>query len=483
METIKRYGLFLAVLLIASCNRDEVVIPQQGSGYPPSIGKIVLSNCAVSGCHNEKSKDAASGLSLETWNRMFEGGRNGPCVIPYRPDFSTLCFYTNTYPELGVNLTPTMPIGKEPLSRDDYIALRDWIADGAPDDKGNVPFSGQPLRKKIYVTNLLCNVVTIFDSQTLLPMRYIDVGTGSGAKYPAVVRVSPDGQYWYVSFLYGNVLQKFRTSDDAYLGDIFLGPGSYHGFIITPNSKNAFCFDYGSPGKILYVDLEARTVKATYTNGNNFRYPRGGAINANATVLYVCAQFGNYVYKIDISNPLSPTVQEKQIDGTTISQTNSLYDPYEILFSTTGSKYYVACQYSNEIRVMQTSNDSLLAVIPVDYYPQQMAISGNYLFVTCPQDTLSFPSKRGSISVIDRNTNTVIKKIHPGWQPYGVAVDVSKGLLCVANMNVLKGPTSHHSTSCGGNNGYVTFVDLATLTVLPKKIEIANVPYGISVLK
>jgi DNA-binding beta-propeller fold protein YncE len=317
-------------------------------------------------------------------------------------------------------------------------------------------------------------------------MRYIDVGITSGSKYPAAIHVAPDGQYWYVTFLAGSFIEKYRTSDDAYMGSVNLGAGSYHSFTITPDSKKAFCFDFATPGKIVYIDLQGMNVLSTYLNGNNFLYPIGAAINSSATILYAGAQFGNYIYKIDISNPLSPVIVEKQIDGTTFSDANAGLDPFEIALSPDGSKYYITCQYSKELRVMKVANDSLIATIPLDYYPQQMSFSNstNYLFVACPEDTLSFVGKRGSVTVIDYQSNTIVKKIYAGWESYGVGVDDSKKVVCVSNMNInTGGPGPHHTSNCGGRNGYATFIDLNTLTMLPQKIELGNVPYAISVRK
>jgi hypothetical protein len=57
----------------------------------------------------------------------------------------------------------------------------------------------------------------------------------------------------------------------------------------------------------------------------------------------------------------------------------------------------------------------------------------------------------------------------------------------VANRNVTSdGPAPHHSNNCGGRNGYVTFIDMNTLTLLTtdegeeKEIEVSVDPYSIA---
>jgi DNA-binding beta-propeller fold protein YncE len=158
-------------------------------------------------------------------------------------------------------------------------------------------------------------------------------------------------------------------------------------------------------------------------------------------------------------------------------------------FSPDGSTYYVTCQDASEVRAFQQGTDKLLAIIPVGGFPQEMDVSAtnNYLFVTCQEDTLSFPGKRGSIAVIDMTSNTLIKTIYSGWQPHGISVDDSKNMVYIANRNVTAGgPAPHHSSGCGGKDGYVTFIDMNTLTLMKlgisdKTIEVSVDPYETAV--
>ena len=164
----KFYGLLLfSSLIFVSCKKDKeeqpVIIP---SGYPESVENIIVQKCANAGCHNTESKDGAAGLDLSTWDKLFEGGRNGPGVIPYRPDFSTLLYYTNTDSTQGLSLLPKMPYNAPPLSTVEYEILVNWIQDGAPHKDGRIKFADNPTRRKFYVSNQGCDVVTVFDCET-----------------------------------------------------------------------------------------------------------------------------------------------------------------------------------------------------------------------------------------------------------------------------------------------------------------------------
>jgi YVTN family beta-propeller protein len=203
----------------------------------------MITKCATTGCHNDASKDAAGGLSMVSWDKLFEGGSGSACVIPYRHDFSTLCFFVNTYSDLGVSVVPTMPNGKPPLSHDEVLALEKWIDAGAPNQSGFVKFSDNPLRKKFYVTDQGCDVVTVIDEETLSPMRYISVGNSPSPELPHNIKVSRDGQYWYVIFPYGNSLQKYRTSDDGFVGEAILGMRNWNTVSLSYDGNTAYAVD------------------------------------------------------------------------------------------------------------------------------------------------------------------------------------------------------------------------------------------------
>ena len=178
---------------IISCRNDKG--QPDYNKYPDDVGKIFFTKCATTGCHNDASKGAAANLSMQGWDKLFEGGNNSACVIPYSPNYSTLLYYVNTFSDLGPTLGPVMPYNKDHLTRDEVTLLKKWITAGAPNRDGFVKFSDNPIRKKFYVANQGCDVVTVFDQETLLPMGYIDVGNSPTTESPYNIKISPDGQY------------------------------------------------------------------------------------------------------------------------------------------------------------------------------------------------------------------------------------------------------------------------------------------------
>lgn len=472
--------------LFVSCRHKPVLPNYIGSGYPDQVSAIMLTKCAVSGCHNSISYEGAAGLNLETWENLFKGAGTGSVVIPYRPDFSSMCYFLNTYKDLGITLEPSMPLNQTPLTREEYLLFKNWIASGAPDRNGNIKFSDDPTRKKIYVINRLCDVVTVFDSETLLQMRYVTVGNKEASEFPYCIKISPDKKYWYVSFFaQSDIVQKFSAENDQLVGSLNLGTGSWTSFAITSDSKHGYFVDNSSTGRIVYADLENLSIIASYDFNGKLQYPIGIALDEELKKIYLGTISGNFLYKIDISDPVNPILYGMPIDGTATVDMQPALDPAELLPDPATHMCYVACTRSKEIRALDMRMDAVIAAIPLNTAPAYMSLSKsvNKLFVTCPDDTMSFAGNRGLVAVIDIHTNSVYKRILSGYQPYGIAVDDERKMVAVVNANISSGgPASHHVSGCGQKNGNVTFIDLNTLSLIPGiKREVAVYPFGAAV--
>jgi hypothetical protein len=252
---VLRFSLYFLFFIFISCTKDKGKINY--GNYPTEIGEIISTNCSTSGCHTSKSYLAASGLNLESWESLYLGSNSGAAIIPFNSRFSSLCYFVNTFPELGSINKPTMPLNKSVLSYENVAKLKTWIDAGAYDVNGNLKWTRFNTLKKLYAINQGCDVVTVFESQTQLPINYIKVGNKSTGNTPHQIRVSPDGNYFYVIFIATNYMQKYRCSDDSYIGDINLGAAQdWNTFIISSNSKRAYCASFTTNGKISVVDLE-----------------------------------------------------------------------------------------------------------------------------------------------------------------------------------------------------------------------------------
>jgi DNA-binding beta-propeller fold protein YncE len=483
MNRIRSLVLFLVVAGFASCVNDSEPVPAldpyTDSGYPDSIAQIMVGKCATSGCHNSASASSASGLELTSWNKMFEGNRSGSVVVPFSPQQSSLFVICNTFADLGVQLTPTMPVNAPPLSRAEVETLKNWIAKGAPDKNNLVPFSNL-YNKKTYITNQGCDYVAVFSTDKKVITRYVKVGSNfANTEAPHNVRLTPDNKYWFVVLYASNVLQKYDSNTDTLVGTCTLPSfGGWSVVHFTPDSKTAIVSDLQG-GAIQMVNVDDMSLIGPYYNV--FPNAHGLFIHPVTGKFYVTNQYSNYIYKMDLSDPAGTSENISLAADKSIIDGNSL-NPHEIAFTPDGSKYFVTCDYSNEVRVMDGNADTLIAVIPVPNKPLEIFCSKNYPYMifSCHDYPSPFVGSKGAVTLIDYNTLQVAKIFDKGfYEPHGIAIDDDKDLVYVISRNIsASGPAPHHISECGARNGFLSIIDLKALTVQNFKHELSVDPYS-----
>jgi YVTN family beta-propeller protein len=473
-----------SIALLGACRKIET--PTAYRGFPEDVGEVLVKNCATSGCHDDASFTAEGRLSLSGWDAMFAGSRAGAAVVPFRPDQSFLLNFMNVDTSLGIVQTPTMPLNEAPLSGAQYLLIRDWILNGAPSVDGKVKWSDNPDRAKIYVVNQGCDQVAVLDRDTRLVMRYVDIGQYPGTlESPHNVKLSPDGRYWYVVFLLGNpYIEKYDARTDAFVGKVEIGQGSWNTIDITSDGRYAISPDLNS-GRVVVIELATMTLALELNVDGS---PHGVRIAPGFDAAYFTQQEGDELTKLLFTDLLNPIGLENIDLEQHIPRSKPLraFGPHEQVFTPDGSRYLVTCQYQDEVRIFKASNDSLLAVLHTGSFPSEIAMSSSrpLAFVTCMEDTTLFPGerlKRGSVAVIDYTTMQLVRSVYTGFQPHGIAVDETKGLVYVAHRNIrADGPAPHHTTTCGGRNGNITAIQLGTLDLLPGfKHELSTDPYSV----
>jgi hypothetical protein len=479
---------FLFLLLISSCRYDVYEAPIV-TNYPDDVGNIITGKCATAGCHNEVSSAGAAGLDLSTWESCYRGTNNGAVVIPRRSDFSTLLYFTNTDSTKGLVVKPTMPINETPLSDAEYQTLKAWIDAGGKSKNGDEMFPADNNRKKYYITNQGCDVVSIMDTKKGVVMSMVDVGQNAGAtppESPHNVKVTPDGQYWVTVFLNSDIVQLYSTVSDELVKTIPIGngiAGGWNTITISKNSKFGYAVDYNG-GRVAIVDFDnnsSQTIGPFPSTGATVNL-HGSALNATDDTLYVTYQESSKLVKIPLADPTN--YEDVNLNPIGPDFSSVTLKPHEIVFSPDYTKYFVSCQDVNQIRVFDAATDQLIKVIPVGVYPLEFAISAehNLLFVTNMEDVTFMPDVKGSISVIDINSLTEIKKVKVGWQPHGIAIDKTNDCVIVANRNFSGGPAPHHASACAGKNGYLSKINMITLEKDNSfKPELSVDPYSVAI--
>lgn len=465
MNKIKLLSLVIAVSVacIASCKHEKGVAPAATADgdYPAVVGDIFMNRCATAGCHNEASHTGAGGLRLDSWERLFDGSVNGAVVVPYSSDYSSLMYFINTDSNLGPVAIPTMPLNHEPLTKEEYLVVKKWIDDGAPDKDGNIAFSSDAAtRQKVYAIHQGCDMVAVIDVAKHVVMRYVSVGNKPFPESAYYTIVSPDGRYAYVSFWFATEVYKIDTYTDKVAAIYTLNNKFWSAMTISGDGQQLVLTngdDYG----LAIINTVSGQVQ--YQANTGFAAPHGITANAAFNTFYVTSLFGNTIYKYTNGN--TDTILLDNMPATT-RKGNNTPDPYTIRMSPDGSKYFVSCGGTNDVRVFNTGNDSLLKVIPVGTMPQHISASKSrpYLFVPCMEDA-SAGIFKGSVYVIDYNTLEIVNIIKGSlYQPHTVAVNDRDNTFYIFSRNQnYDGPAPHHSGPCSGRNGYYQVYDMNTL--------------------
>ena len=490
-----------AVVCITSCvHKPQLTVVPADGDYPADVAKIIINKCTYSGCHNQASYQNAAGILLDTWAHMLTGGVTGAQVVAYSTKYSPMLYYCNVDSTLGV-VAKDLGHLDTPLSHDEYMVLYNWIASGAPDKNGNIPFAtNADTRQKIYITSQGCDLVAVIDAKSRVVMRYIPVGmSATQIESPHDVEISSDGMYAYVPLFNGDYVQKIDTRADTLAGSVNVASrtlansgGAWSIISLSPNDTTLLVTGWMSSGYVVAVNTGAMTVNVhlsvdKFLGGTNyFTYPHGVASNATFDTFFATLQYGNVVNRYTFKGGFHH--KYVSINGMPAVVTNasdiSNPNPHQVVMSPDHSKYFVTCQSTNEVRVMDAHADTVIKAIPVGTFPQELDVSPTkgLLFVACMEDAANMQvGRRGSVYVIDYNSYTVVKIWYGDfYQPHDVSVDEQDGLVYVPSRNANPtGPAPHHSSACGGRDGWYSVYDLNTL--LPadnKRYELTVDPYS-----
>lgn len=476
---MKRFVVPLILLcFVCGCTKDKGVVDY--SGYPARIGSIIQARCATSGCHGEPAGDENGFLNLSSWDNLYKGGKNNSVLIPFRSDLSKLFSYANHFHELGPS--QHHQTNSSQISKNEVLMVRDWITEGGLNRHGEMKFPDNSSDPRMYIANQGCDLIEVFDTKSRLLIRAFEIGNEPKTESPHDLMMSPDGQYLYISYYLSNVIHKFRTADNKKTGELTLPDIGWHSMAISGDGKSAIATHLDGSGKMILLDMEDFSVKLTFILTN----AHGCALNYDGTVAYVSNQQGNHLYKVNLQDIENPIVQEITLEPGEPPKTFGDHKPYSISFFPDYSKYAVTCQGISEIRIYNASNDSMVKAIKTIGIPQLMSFSKTrpYLFVTCMSDNISSSSESG-VNVINYTNLNLLTSINTGEQPRGLSVDDAGDCVWIANRNISAiGWQPHHTNACNGPKGYMTLIDMKSLTIVEDwKCETSVDPYSVIIRK
>jgi DNA-binding beta-propeller fold protein YncE len=483
-------ALLLSVSVFSTSCETTTVDPTETSHYPEQVDAILRVSCATEDCH--KGPNAAEELDLSSWEALYNGSNLGAVLVPYSPDWSHVAQHINTFTDLGIRATPVMPPSPAtPLSRDQVLTIRNWIEQGAPDNKGNYYWAEQELsgKRKVFVLNANSDLVSVSDLATNKIMRMIPVGQLDEAiEAPHYIELSPDGQFFYITLIRGGIIEKYRTDNYQFEGRAVVGPDPAIMVLNTDGSILAVSHwnDLAGEPKISLVNTADMSIRQQIVgDGSLIDHPHGLTATSDFRTIYATAEWGNYLskYTLDASFMI---VEEEKIPlnpNDPVPVSSQSYGPYFMMLTPDESRIVISCNKENKVRVFQASNGQLLAAIEVGAYPRLMALDAqtNRIFVASrfEKNTAEQGSVEGCVSVVDLNSLSETARIwRVGHRPHGVAIDQATRTLYVSSENSGGIVPPHHPLE--GNSfppGHYNVVDLNTLLVNPDlQTELAEFP-------
>jgi YVTN family beta-propeller protein len=180
--------------------------------------------------------------------------------------------------------------------------------------------------------------------------------------------------------------------------------------------------------------------------------------------VFAAAVFGSGALLLGIVLPI--VIHPAQAERRSINEDFVNYaSPLELLFSPDGSRLYVLCQQSQEVRVLDAASFKLIKSIAVGGVPRGIALSskGDRLFVTNSWDD--------TVSVIDTSALNIVATWRVGAEPSGIVADPDATHLFVANrvsddVAVLNAQTGEEEKRLAGGRG------TSYLTLAPDGVKI-----------
>jgi len=147
--------------------------------------------------------------------------------------------------------------------------------------------------------------------------------------------------------------------------------------------------------------------------------PRRSTISENAKVAAKLAPIFALVLIAVAARPAARTSASGLVE--------QYLSPIEMALSPDGQRLYVVCQSSGEVRVVDTTNNKVIATVPVGHMPRGITLSpdGTQIYISNANDD--------TVSVVDAATLKVTRTLATGFEPAGIVTDRTGATLYVAN--------------------------------------------------
>ncbi len=329
-----------------------------------------------------------------------------------------------------------------------------------------LPAWGQAPSPKLYVCNQGEATVSVIDMASMAVETTVDLkerGFSENAK-PHHVVAEPDGSHWYVSLIGANTILKMNrqneivarldnfevpgllaldpSKDVLYAGrsmsavnppkslgmiersdmEIMERVGTFfprpHPLAVTPNGEHAFIASLGT-NQLMGIDTDTRETQLTRLEGST-QTPVQFAATSDGSTLIAGGQKTGQLLLFDASEAPALSVTDTLAVGA---------QPWHPVIGRQSGVAYVPSKMANSISVVDVDNASIQATIRGDGLAQPhgtvLSADGRHLFVSNNNREGTYEPRgdnpeAGTVTVIDTQTNEIVKVIEVGTYPTGV---------------------------------------------------------------
>ena len=476
-----RSSLFLAafLLFLAGCNSTEPMVDPldpddvdydaiETPQFAEDVQPLLSARCAD--CHG--ATDPAAGLDVTSWASLVEGSDAGEALIAYDPDNSLMI-------ELMTKLPAEHPAyAAHQLRASEVEFLRRWIAQGAKNAEGDVPFASNA-QGRLYVSNQAAGQVSVIDVANLVVARNVSFADYGGpmATNPHDTAVEPDGSAWYVSLINAHRVLKYDASTNEVIGDAELGDTFFPGMLAL-NPTNGLLF----AGRSFADATGGRSVFSIQRDGMvptevpvPYTRPHPIAVTNDGSYLLSGSLADNVIASYDIRVPEPELADRIEVEGEPKAFVHYAVSPL-------GGVAALTSQLSRELYLIDVSdpeNLRILSVVEVGDQPWHPTYS--------PDGTKVYVPNRLSdtVSVVDvsvpSNPSIAATISDPGLSmPHGSAITNDGRLLFVSSRNLEGGYTPRYPFGDNAVIGTVAVIDTQTNEVV-KVIEVEEYASGMSI--